>query len=101
MHKNIYFVWSKFFWTNMHFLVNRVICLLYLNRWGENNYNKGIGYLNQTIKLVSKWVSHFEIFDKSDIPKFSFHFFYNKKGFNIIECHVKGTTRHYMNNIKE
>jgi hypothetical protein len=48
--------------------------------------------------MVSKWVSHFEIFDKSDIPNFSFHFLYNKKGFEIIECHVQGTIRHCMNN---
>ncbi len=38
--------------------------------------------------MVSKWVSHFEIFDKSDIPNFSFHFLYNKKEFKIIESHV-------------
>ncbi len=24
-------------------------------------------------------MSHFEIFDKSDIPNFAFHFLYNKK----------------------
>jgi hypothetical protein len=30
----------------------------------------------------------FEIFDKSDIPNFSFHFICNKKGFKIIKCHV-------------
>jgi hypothetical protein len=50
------------------------------------------------ILLVSKWASHFEIFDKSDIPNFAFHFFYSLKGFKIIECHVQGTIRHYMNN---
>jgi hypothetical protein len=47
---------------------------------------------------VSKWASHLEIFNKSNIPKFSFHFLYNKKGFEIIECHVQGTIRHCMNN---
>jgi hypothetical protein len=35
-----------------------------------------------------KRASHFEIFDKSDIPNFSFHFLDNKKRFKIIECHV-------------
>jgi hypothetical protein len=35
-------------------------------------------------------MSHFEIFDKSDIPNFAFHFLYNKKWFEIIECHVQG-----------
>jgi hypothetical protein len=29
--------------------------------------------------MVSKWASHFEIFDKNDIPIFEFHFMYNKK----------------------
>jgi hypothetical protein len=53
------------------------------------------------ILLVSKQVSHFEIFDKSDIPNFSFHFLYNKKGFKIIECHAQGVIRHCMNDIKE
>jgi hypothetical protein len=50
--------------------------------------------------LVSKRTSHFEIFDKSDIPNFSFHFLYNKKGLKIIACHVQGIIRHCMNNIK-
>jgi hypothetical protein len=40
------------------------------------------------ILSVSKWASHFENFDKSDIPNFAFHFFCNKKRFKIIECHV-------------
>jgi hypothetical protein len=40
------------------------------------------------ILLVKKWVSHFEIYGKSDIPKFSFNFHYNEKGFKIIENHV-------------
>jgi hypothetical protein len=51
--------------------------------------------------LVSKWASHFEIFDKSDVPNFAFHFLYNKKGFRIIECHVQGIIRHCMNNNKK
>jgi hypothetical protein len=48
-------------------------------------------------------VSHFEIFDKNDIPNFAFHFFYNNKRFKIIECHVQGTSTswHYMSNIRE
>jgi hypothetical protein len=53
------------------------------------------------ILLVSKWASHFEIFDKSDIPNFAFHFLYNKKGFKIIECHVQGTIKHCMSNIRK
>jgi hypothetical protein len=40
-------------------------------------------------------------FNKSDIPIFSFHFFYNKKGLKIIECHVQGTTKHCMSNNKK
>ncbi len=40
-------------------------------------------------------------FDKSDIPNFSFHFLYDKKGFKIIECHVQGTTKHCMSNNKK
>jgi hypothetical protein len=52
------------------------------------------------ILLVSKLMSHFEIFDKSDIPNFAFHFLYNNKKL-IIECHVQGIIRHCMsNNIK-
>jgi hypothetical protein len=51
--------------------------------------------------LVSNWASHFELLEKNDIAKFAFHFLYNKKGFKIIEWHVQGTTRHYMNNIRE
>jgi hypothetical protein len=49
------------------------------------------------ILLVLKKKSHFEIFDKSDIPNFSFHFLYNnfKKK---IECHVQGTIKHCMTN---
>jgi hypothetical protein len=47
------------------------------------------------------WFGNFEIFHKSDIPNFAFHFFYNKKGIKIIECHVQGTTRHCMSNIIE
>ncbi len=43
--------------------------------------------INDTIGF--KMGVHFENFDKSDIPIFSFHFFYNKKGFKIIECHVQ------------
>ncbi len=50
---------------------------------------------------VSKWASHFEIFDKNDIPKISFHFFYNKKGFKIIECHVQEIINHYMSIIRK
>jgi len=46
------------------------------------------------ILLVKKWPSHFEVFDKSDIPNFSFHFLYNKKGFKIIERLVQRTIRH-------
>jgi hypothetical protein len=53
------------------------------------------------IQLASKWTSHFELFNKSDIPNCAFRFISNKKGFKIIECHVQGTTRHCMNNIKE
>jgi hypothetical protein len=46
------------------------------------------------VLLVKKWASHFEIFGKSDIPKFAFHFHYNEKGFKIIESHVQGIIRH-------
>jgi len=42
----------------------------------------------------------FEIFDKSGISNFAFHFFYNKKRFKIIDCHVQGTIRHCMSNIR-
>jgi len=41
-------------------------------------------------------MSHFELFGKSDIPNFAFHFLYNKNGFKIIKCQVQGTTRHCM-----
>jgi len=50
------------------------------------------------ILLVLKKKSHFEIFDKSDVPNFAFHFLYNRKGFKIIECHVQGTIKHCMTN---
>jgi hypothetical protein len=40
------------------------------------------------ILLVEKWASHFEIFGKSDIQFFAFHFHYKEKGFKIIESHV-------------
>jgi hypothetical protein len=46
------------------------------------------------ILLVKKCASHFEIFGKSDIPNFAFHFHNNEKGFKIIENHVQGTIRH-------
>jgi hypothetical protein len=53
------------------------------------------------ILLISKLMSPFEIFDKSDIPNIAFHFLYNKKIFKIIECHVQGIINHCMsNNIK-
>jgi hypothetical protein len=39
-------------------------------------------------------MSHFEMFDQNEITNFAFHFFYNKKGFKIIESHVQGTIRH-------
>ncbi len=51
--------------------------------------------------ISSKQVSHFKVFNKSDIPNFSFHFLCNKKGLELIECHVQGTIRHWMKNKKE
>jgi hypothetical protein len=53
------------------------------------------------ILLVSKRASHFEIFDKSDIPNSALNFLYNKKGFKVIECHAQGIIKHCINNIKE
>ncbi len=47
-------------------------------------------------QLVSKLVSHFELFVKNDIPIFSFHYLNNNKKIKIIKCHVQGTTRHCM-----
>ncbi len=52
------------------------------------------------ILLVSKRTSHFEIFNKSDMSNFAFHFLYNKKGLKIVECHVQGIIKHCMSNIK-
>jgi hypothetical protein len=46
--------------------------------------------------LVQKQASHFEIFGKSDIRNFSFHFHYDEKRFKIIETHVQGTAGHYI-----
>ncbi len=50
-----------------------------LNRaYGEKKIKKNVQVISAR-QLVSKLVSHFELFVKSDIPIFSFHYLNNNK----------------------